>query len=57
MSLGDGPMSPKRWRPWEQIGWGLGVAAGAIAPLCLWAFTIAWQIAHAVRRTEWRQPR
>ena len=36
MSLGSGPMSPKRWRPWEQIGWAAGVAAGAIAPLCLW---------------------
>ena len=46
MSLGSGPMSPKRWRPWEQVGWGMGVAAGAIAPLCLWAFTLTWQIAH-----------
>jgi hypothetical protein len=49
MSLGSGPMSPKRWRPLEQIGWGIGVAAGAIAPVCLWAFTITWQIAAAVR--------
>ncbi|WP_237479071.1 hypothetical protein [Lichenibacterium dinghuense] len=49
MSLGSGPMSPKRWRPWEQIGWGLGVAAGAVAPLCLWSFTITWRIANALR--------
>ena len=48
MSLGSGPMSPKRWRPWEQIGWAAGVAAGAIAPLCLWTFTIVWQITTAV---------
>ncbi len=49
MSLGSGPMSPKRWRPGEQIGWGIGVAAGAVAPLCLWAFTLTWQVVHAVR--------
>jgi hypothetical protein len=48
MSLGSGPMSPKRWRPWEQCGWAIGVAAGAIAPLCLWAFSITWQITAAV---------
>lgn len=49
MSLGSGPMSPKRWRPWEQVGWGIGVAAGAVAPLCLWTFTLTWQVVHAVR--------
>ena len=58
MSLGSGPMSPKRWRPWEQIGWGIGVAAGAVAPLCLWAFTITWQVGAALRpaRPKRRQP-
>ena len=56
MSLGSGPMSPKRWRPWEQIGWGFGVAAGAIAPLCLWAFTLTWQITAAVRPARAKRP-
>ena len=55
MSLGSGPMSPKRWRPWEQIGWGFGVVAGAIAPLCLWAFTLTWQITAAVRPAKARR--
>ncbi len=56
MSLGSGPMSPKRWRPWEQIGWGLGVAAGAIAPICLWAFTIIWQITHLLSPAKPKRP-
>ena len=49
MSLGSGPMSPKRWRPWEQLGWAAGVAAGAVAPLCLWAFTITWYVVAAAQ--------
>ncbi len=35
MSLGSGPMSPKRWRPLEQVGWGVGIVAGGIVLMCL----------------------
>ena len=40
MSLGIGPMSPKRWRPLEQLGWGIGTVAGGLVFLCLWAFAL-----------------
>ena len=52
MSLGSGPMSRQKWRPWEQCGWAFGVVAGSIAPLCLWAFSITWHIAEAVRSAK-----
>ncbi len=40
MSLGSGPMSPKRWRPLEQVGWGIGIVAGAVVLVCVWVFAI-----------------
>lgn len=48
MSLGSGPMSPKRWRPLEQIGWAFGILAGGVVLLCLFAFSISQQVAGLV---------
>ena len=38
MSLGSGPMSPKHWRPLEQVGSGIGIVAGVLVLLCIWIF-------------------
>ncbi len=40
MSLGSGPMSPRRRRLLEQAGWGAGIAAGGVVLLCVWCFAI-----------------
>ena len=40
MSLGSGPMSAERWRPWEQLGWGIGIVAGVLVLLCIWVFAL-----------------
>ncbi len=40
MSLGSGPMSPKRWRPLEQMGWFIGIMAGVVVLACVWIFAI-----------------
>ena len=40
MSLGSGPMSAKRWRPLEQMGWGAGIVAGGLVLLCIWVFAL-----------------
>lgn len=38
MSLGSGPMSSKRGRLVEQVGWGVGLVAGCLVLLCIWMF-------------------
>ena len=40
MSLGSGPMSAKRWRPVEQVGWAVGIVAGSLVLLCIWIFAL-----------------
>ena len=40
MSLGSGPMSSKRWRPLEQVGWAVGIVTGGLVLLCVWAFAL-----------------
>jgi hypothetical protein len=40
MSLGSGPMSSKRWRPLEQVGWAVGIVAAGLVLLCIWAFAL-----------------
>jgi hypothetical protein len=40
VSLGSGPMSSKRWRPLEQVGWGAGIVAGGLVLLCVWIFAL-----------------
>ena len=33
-------MSAKRWRPVEQVGWGIGIVAGVLVLLCIWVFAL-----------------
>ena len=40
MSLGRGPMSSKRWRPLEQVGWAVGIVAGGLVLLCIRIFAL-----------------
>ena len=40
MSLDIGPMSPKRWRPLERLGWGVGTVVGGLVLLCLLVFAL-----------------
>ena len=48
MSLGGGPMSPKRWRPLEQLGWGIGIVTGGLVLLCIWVFALTQSLASMV---------
>ena len=54
MSLGSGPMSPKLWRPLEQLGWGMGVVTGGLVLVCVWSFAL---VQHVVGMMPLNRPR